>query len=54
MKTGLKLSALTYEAPQAELLLIHVEQNLLATQSDTKGQNITWSDSEDDFDEFFK
>ena len=54
MKTASNFSALAYEAPQAELLQICVEQNLLASQEDTAGQNITWSETEDDFDEFFK
>lgn len=42
-----------YEAPQAELLLICVEQNLLQSQTGTgRGQNVTMLD-EQDFDEFF-
>ena len=40
-----------YEAPQAELLLICVEQNLLQSQTGG-GQNVTMLD-EQDFDEFF-
>ena len=52
MKTDFK-SALAYEAPQAELLLVCVEQNLLASQRGTgKGQDVTMLD-EADFDEFF-
>lgn len=42
-----------YEAPQAELLLICVEQNLLQSQTGTgRGENIVF-DNESDFDEFF-
>lgn len=42
-----------YEAPQAELLLICVEQNLLLSQTGSgKGVDIVF-DNEQDFDEFF-
>ena len=42
-----------YEAPQAELLLIRVEQNLLQSQTGTgRGESIVF-DNESDFDEFF-
>ena len=42
-----------YEAPQAELLLICVEQNLLLSQTGSgKGADVTMLD-EEDFDEFF-
>ena len=51
MKTVSKFSA--YEAPQAELLHICVEQNLLASQTgQAGGQNVQWMD-EDDFDHYF-
>ena len=52
MKTASKFFALAYEAPQAELLQICVEQNLLASQEDTAGQDITLLD-EEGFDDFF-
>ena len=46
-------SASAYEAPQAELLLVRIEQNFLVSQtSQGKGQNITF-ETESDFDEFF-
>lgn len=52
MKTDFK-SALAYEAPQAELLLVRIEQNFLASKTGTgKGQDVTMLD-EADFDEFF-
>ena len=51
MKTVLSFSALPYEAPQAELLQICVEQNLLTSQTGS-GQNVTFSD-EQDFDDYF-
>lgn len=42
-----------YEAPQAELLLICVEQNLLQSQTGKgSGQDVTML-GEQDFDEFF-
>ena len=53
MKTVSKFSALAYEAPQAELLHVCVERNLLATQTGSaRGSNITY-DTESDFDDFF-
>ena len=52
MKTVSKFSALAYEAPQAELLHVCAERNLLATQM-AGGQNIRWDGDEEDFDEFF-
>ena len=52
MKTVSKFSA--YEAPQAELLQVCVEQNLLLSATGTAGgQDITWSEDESDFDDFF-
>ena len=52
MKT-VESSAPVYEAPQANLLLVRVELNLLASQTGTgKGQDVTMLD-EADFDEFF-
>ena len=46
-------SSPAYEAPQAELLEVLVEQNLLASQTRSAGgQNVTLLD-EDDFDDFF-
>ena len=52
MKTDFK-STLAYEAPQAELLLVRIEQNLLASQTGTgKGQDVTML-NEEDFDTFF-
>ena len=52
MKTLSEFSA--YEAPQAELLPVCVEQNLLLTQTGTAGgQNVTWLGDEEDFDDFF-
>ena len=42
-----------YEAPQAELLLVRIEQNLLVSQTGTaSGQDVTMLD-EADFDDFF-
>ena len=47
------LSVPVYEAPQAERLLVRIEQNLLASQTGTaSGQDITF-ETESDFDEFF-
>ncbi len=53
MKT-VKSSAPVYEAPQASLLLVRIEQNLLTSsqKSTGTGQNVTMLD-EDDFDDFF-
>lgn len=52
MKTEFK-SVLAYEAPQAELLLVRIEQNLLASQKGTgSGQNVTML-NEEDFDDYF-
>jgi hypothetical protein len=53
MKT-VKSSATVYEAPQASLLLVRIEQNLL-TSSETRtstGENVTML-GEEDFDDFF-
>ena len=53
MKTVSNFSALPYEAPQTEVLLIRVERNLLDSQTGTgSGQGITY-DTESDFDEYF-
>ena len=53
MKTVSNFSALPYEAPQAEVLLIRVERNLLDSQTGTgSGQNVTFED-ESDFETFF-
>ena len=42
-----------YEAPQAELLLICVEQNLLQSQTGRgSGENVVF-DNESEFDSFF-
>ena len=42
-----------YEAPQAELLLVRIEQNFLVSETGTaSGQNVTMLE-EEDFDEFF-
>ena len=42
-----------YEAPQAELLLVRIEQNFLLSETGQgKGQDITF-ETESDFDEFF-
>ena len=52
MKT-LTSSASAYEAPQAELLLVRIEQNFLVSETGQgKGQDITF-ETESDFDEFF-
>ena len=53
MKTVLSFSALPYEAPQAELLQICVEQNLLTSQTgNASGQGVTF-ENESDFDDYF-
>lgn len=53
MKTDSLLSAKAYEAPQAELLRICMERNLLLSMTGTAGgQNVTMED-EQDFDDFF-
>ena len=49
MKTTSKLTA--YEAPQAELLFVHIEQNFLDSQTGS-GQDVTLTD-ERDFDDYF-
>jgi len=53
MKT-VKSSAPVYEAPQASLLLVSIEQNLLSSsqRSTSVGENVTMLD-EEDFDTFF-
>ena len=53
MKT-VKSSAPVYEAPQARILLVRIEQNILVTSQSTSGsgQNVTMLD-EDDFEDFF-
>ncbi len=53
MKT-VKSSAPVYEAPQASLLLVRIEQNLLSSsqRSTSVGENVTMLD-EEDFDTFF-
>ena len=53
MKT-VKSSAPVYEAPQASILLVRIEQNILTASQSTSGsgQNVTMLD-EDDFDDFF-
>ena len=46
-------AATAYEAPQAELLLVRIEQNFLVSETGQgKGQDITF-ETESDFDEFF-
>ena len=46
-------SSSAYEAPQAELIHICVEENLLQSQTGRgSGQKVTF-ESESDFDEFF-
>ena len=53
MKT-VKSSAPVYEAPQASILLVRIEQNLLSTSQrcSGSGQNVTML-NEDDFEDFF-
>lgn len=41
-----------YEAPQAELLPVFTERNFMVSET-AEGQDVTWSDKEEDFDDFF-
>lgn len=51
METHSQLPA--YEAPQAELLLVRIEQSFLQNSGNQgTGQDITWLD-EEDFDDYF-
>ena len=47
-------SSPAYEAPQAELLEVFVEQNLLIVSQTGRdsGQNVSW-ETEQDFDDYF-
>lgn len=51
MKNVSNFTALPYEAPQTEVLLIRVERNLLDSQTGS-GQDVTML-GEEDFDDFF-
>lgn len=51
MKTVSTFSAHPYEAPQAELLYVCVEQNLLTSQTGS-GQDVSFSE-EKEFDDYF-
>ena len=46
-----KSTSLAYETPQAELLLVRMECNLLASEGGS-GQNVKWTE-EEDFDTYF-
>ena len=53
MKTDSIFSVKAYEAPQAELLRICVEQNLLLSMTGTAGGQDVSMEDEQDFDDFF-